>query len=66
MHLLELNREGDELVSRFDGQEMARLPIPADLGPVQLGLEWENAALNLITLEVRGVPSDDWVDEQLR
>ena len=65
-HLLELTREGQQLVSRFDGEEIARLDLPMGVGAVRLGFEWADADFEVETLEVRGVPNGEWVERRLR
>ena len=65
-HLLELTREGQQLVSRFDGEELARLDLPLGVGAVRLGFEWANGEYEVETLDVRGVPNSEWVERRLR
>ena len=67
LHILELVRRGDVVTSILDGEELARLPIdPALLqGPVEVGLEWGHAALNLLTIELEGAVDEAWLEKRL-
>jgi len=65
-HVLELSRVGDELVAEFDGAPVGlRMPLAQGFGPATLGLEWDRAALNLVTVEVEGTPAEDWLAASL-
>lgn len=62
---LELQRIGDELVSLLDGQEIARMELPEDTGPLSLALEWDRAALNVLDIRLEAELSEDWLREAL-
>ncbi len=63
--VLELLVRGHQVLSKFNGKVCATIQLEEDLGPVRLGLEWDRVALNLLTIELAGRPSDAWVDAAL-
>jgi len=62
---LELQRIGDELISLLDGQEIGRMELPEDTGPLTLALEWDRAALNVLDIRLEAELSEDWLRETL-
>ncbi len=63
-HTLELIRDGDQMTSRFDGATIATIAVE-DFGRTTLGLEWGDAALNLVQIKMRVTPEAAWVKKKL-
>ncbi|MCA8924652.1 MAG: hypothetical protein KDD82_22760, partial [Planctomycetes bacterium] len=62
---LEFVREGDALVSRLDGEELARIELPKDAGVLALSLEWDRAALNVLEIRMEAELDEAWLEDTL-
>ncbi|MBX3468953.1 MAG: protein kinase [Planctomycetes bacterium] len=63
-HTLELIRDGNQFFSKFDNAVVGTVSVD-EFGKTTLGIEWGNAALNLVQIRMKVTPETKWVEKKL-